>query len=107
MPNRITSAINAKTGEIEQRITTGIATRELVEIARRALDMDIAEHAKFQELKSLAMLNGIITEKEAQTIYVCLSETVSTFNRQPVAVKAVLTGLFRELLEQRLNRDSS
>ena len=40
--------------------------------------------------------------EEGQTVYVLLGETPSVFNRQPVEVKAVLTGLFRELLQARV-----
>ncbi len=100
--NRITAAIESKKATIADRIAKGLTTKAAVAKTRKALDMDVSEHAKFQELKSLATLEGTLTPEEGQTVYVLLGECVSTFNRQPVEVKAVLTGLFRELLERRI-----
>jgi hypothetical protein len=67
------------------------------------MDMDISEHAKFQTLKSLAVLHNKLTVEEGQTVYVALGETVTKFNKQPVHVKVALTSLFKELLGMRLN----
>lgn len=102
MINRITACIEAKKNEIQGRLDAGIITPERVEVARKALDMDIEEHAMFQTYKSLAVTSGDLNADEGQTIYVLLGETVGTFNAQSVAVKAILAGLFKELLAARI-----
>jgi len=38
----------------------------------RAMDLEPAEYARFQELKSLAQAHGVISLDEAQTIYAAL-----------------------------------
>jgi len=96
--NRITAAIAAKTVEINGKLAAGKITQAQVDDTSKALDMDMEEHAMFQTKKSLAVTKGMLTLDEGQTVYVALGECVSVFNGQPVAVKAVLTGLFRELL---------
>ncbi len=66
--------------------------------------MDLAEYAKFQNLKSLAVAQGLLTPEEAQSVYLCLGESVQTFNDQPVHVKSVLTSLFAELLTAQIQQ---
>jgi hypothetical protein len=106
MMNRITAAIAAKKLDIDGRITARLTTTAKVKEASKTLDMDVMEHAKFQELKTLAVANGLLTVEEGQSVYVMLGTTSSVFNRQHVAVKAVLTGLFQELLTARINAAS-
>ena len=67
-----------------------------------SLDLDTYEHAKFQELKSLAVTQGTITLDEGNTVYRYLGEQPSVFNKQTLAVKITLTKLFQELLAARL-----
>ena len=97
--NRVSAMIRQYEESIAQRLANGKVTQQqLVEISRN-LDMDLAEYVRFQELKSLAVAAGTLTLEEGQTIYGYLGESVETFNGQPVAVKAVLTKVFEELLE--------
>lgn len=79
-------------------------TPEKIASDSKTLDMDINEHFRFQELKSLAQLHGVITLDEAQFIYSNLGETVSTFNSQPIWVKACLTTVFKTLLKMKIER---
>ena len=73
-----------------------------MEETRKALDMDVEEFCKFQDLKSLAVASGKLTLEEGQTVYGYLGNTPDVFNKQHVEVKAVLTGLFSELLQWRI-----
>lgn len=88
--------------QIEERIEEGITTDARVEESRRSLDMDVSEHAKFQTLKSEAVLQKIISAAEGQLLYALLGESVAVFNDQNTAVKSVLTGFFAELLHIRI-----
>lgn len=102
MKNRVLIAFASMKLQIENRIKLGLTTRNAVAKVAARMDMDASEHAKFQELKSAAIFQKKLTLEEAQTIYNHLGETVATFNSQPVWVKYVLTGLFKELLEKQL-----
>ena len=102
MSNRIVNAIGKMEAQIADRIAKGLTTAAKVEDCRKSLDMTIEEHAKFQTLKSLAVAQNVLTLDEGQTVYNLLGNTVSTFNKQPVHVKHVLTSLFGELLKKRI-----
>jgi hypothetical protein len=102
--NRIAAAIDKMRAQIRGRIESGLTTEAGVEETRKALDMDLMEFARFQELKSLASLDGPLTLEEGQYIYRLLGGTPSHFNRQDVATKAVLTQVFRELLQRAVAR---
>lgn len=84
------------------RITNAITKmRESVlmeDVKSSDLDMDFEEYCRFQELKSLAAVEGVLSQEEAMTVYSLLGETVDTFNDQDWATKAVLTKIFLELL---------
>src|SRR4051794_24179471 len=97
--NRISRAIDRMRVQVEERIALGMTTEARVETTRKALDMDLGEFAKLQEMKSLACVDGTLTPDEAQYVYGLLGATPSHFNKQDVATKAVLTQMFRELLE--------
>jgi hypothetical protein len=99
MRNRVIEAIARMEEQVQCRINAGIVTAGQVEATRRKLDMDITEYVKFQELKSLASVNGKLTPEEAQTVYMYLGNTPSAFNANSAACKAVLTKIFAELLE--------
>jgi len=98
--NRIASIIERKRLEIAARIDRKVVSAADVERARAALDMEFDEYVRFQELKSLAVIHNTLTLEEGQTVYVYLGNCPDTFNSQPVHVKAVLTSLFKELLER-------
>ncbi len=65
------------------------------------LDMNFEEYVRFQELKSLAVIEGVLTLEEGQTIYSLLGNIPDDFNSQDYAVKAVLTKVFLELLREK------
>lgn len=96
--NRVEAAIQ----RMEKHVTSGNHTPEKLEQTSKSLDMQLDEYVRFQELKSLAFAEGKLTEDEAMTIYGYLGNSLETFNRQPVAVKAVLTKIFSELLSKRI-----
>jgi len=102
--NRITAAFARMEAQIAARIEQGLTTADKVAESGKSLDMDMEEYVKFQTLKSLAVAMGKLTEEEGMTVYACLGETLSTFNDQPVHVKFVLNGLFRELLQARIEQ---
>ena len=96
--NRVTVAIEKAKARIQSRLAEGIITTDKVNELDRNLDMEVGEFCRFQELKSLAMLEGKLTQDEAQSVYALLGNTPEHFNGQPVAVKSVLTQIFGELL---------
>lgn len=98
--NRVTAAIQRAKARLEQRLASGETTPEQVKDLQKRLDMNAGEYCRFQELKSLAYMNGRLSLDEAQTIYGFLGETTEHFNGQPVEVKSVLTMIFGELLER-------
>ena len=103
MANRIIAAFDRMEKQIADRIAAGLTTAAKVAETSKALDMGIEEYCMFQELKSLAFANGKLAHEEAQTIYACLGETdPDTFNAQPVHIKAVLTGILKELLAAKI-----
>lgn len=103
--NRISAAIRRMDAQIKERIALGMTTKARVAATRKSLDMDLGEFARFQEIKSLASQTGALTPEEAQTVYGLLGNTPEHFNRQSAAVKAVLTQVFRELIEGGVTRD--
>jgi hypothetical protein len=96
--NRIAAAIETMRRQIQDRIAAGLTTPEKVEQTRRSLDLDPGEHSRFQELKSLAFLRGILSLEEADLVFRLLGATPDTFNAHDAATKAVLTQTLRELL---------
>lgn len=104
--NRILNSIAKMKAQIENRIQKGLTTAQKVKETAKALDMEIDEYVKFQETKSLAVVQNVLTLDEGQTVYALLGNTVETFNKQPVEVKAVLTNLFKELLTLRITNPS-
>jgi len=100
--NCIAQQIQKMQLQIEDRIERGVTTVKKVKECNKELDMEVDEFCKFQELKSLAVLNGMLTTEEGMTIYCALGEIPETFNKQPVYVKAVLTEMYKELLGMRI-----
>ncbi len=102
MPNRITAAVEVQERNIKVRLADGRTTQDSLDRLHEALDAELTEYFKFQELKSLAVSEQILTLDEGMTVYAYLGESPETFNRQPLAVKVTLTELFRELLGARV-----
>ena len=98
MENRITAAFARMKDQIADRIAKGLTTAERVRDLHTTLDMDLAQYVKFQQAKTLAVASGLLTADEGQSVYICLGESVQTFNDQPIHVKSVLTSFFAELL---------
>lgn len=102
MPNRILKKIASTKEQIANRLEIGLTTQKKLDDLHKSLDMECDEYCKFQELKTLAMAEGLLTLDEATTIYDFLGNTPETFNRQSLPVKVVLTQLLQMLLQRRL-----
>jgi len=96
--NRIITAID----KITEQIKTKNLPQDKSESLNKALDMSLEEYCKFQDLKSVASISDILTMDEAMTIYNYLGNTPEQFNNQPLAVKVVLTQIFKELLDRHI-----
>lgn len=103
--NRVTEAIARMEKRINDKLNHGETTQLELDRLYGSLDLSIDEYVRFQELKSIASMDGTLTPDEAQTIYMHLGETPYQFNdKQSLAVKCVLTQIFKELLEKSLVR---
>lgn len=96
--NRISAMIATATKGIEDKIASGAVSKDQVEKLHRTLDLDPSEHARFQEVKSLAVADGTLNQEEGMTLYRLLGQTSQSFNEQPLGTKVTLTKLFQELL---------
>lgn len=97
--NRIVAAVAKKKQDIADRIANKVTTKKAVKELHGKLDMELDEYVRFQELKSRAVLHNKLTTEEGMTIYNYLGNSLETFNKQPIEVKVVLTGLLAELLQ--------
>ena len=101
--NRIANAVAKMKNNIESRISNGLTTKEKVESLHKSLDMGFDEYVKFQEVKSIAQLNGTLNLDEAMYIYGILGESgPDNFNNQPIEVKVILTQTLMELLQKQV-----
>ena len=101
--NRIANAVEKMKNNIESRISNGLTTKEKVESLHKSLDMGFDEYVKFQEVKSIAQLNGTLNLDEAMYIYGILGESgPDNFNNQPIEVKVILTQTLMELLQKQV-----
>jgi hypothetical protein len=97
--NRVIAAIDRMEKQLAERVATGLTTQPKLDETSKKLDLPWDEYVRFQELKSLASIEGKLTLDEAQTIYEYLGESgPDQFNAQPVHVKVILTKIFAELL---------
>jgi len=99
--NRVENSIQNMKKQIQQRLDDGAPANDFADAAKN-LDMELDEYVNFQNLKSLASINGTLTLDEAQTVYKYLGETLETFNKQPLHIKYVLNQLHSELLQRRI-----
>jgi hypothetical protein len=97
--NRIENGIARCKAKLAERLESGIITKSDVATLHKQLDMEVGEYVRFQELKSIASVEGKLSLDEAQTVYGFLGNTPDHFNRQPVEVKVVLTEVFAKLLK--------
>lgn len=100
--NRIEMGIAKMEQNIENRLKNNLTTKVDLEKLHVKLDMDFEEYIKFQEVKSLAYVEGKLTLEEANTIYNLLGTRVCTFNNQPLAIKVVLNSVFTELMASKI-----
>jgi len=96
--NRIKSAIDRMTQTIKDK---GLPQEKLDEM-HKSLDMPLEDFCKFQEMKSVASMDGTLSLEEAQTVYALLGETPDTFNGRTLAEKYVLSQLLAELCQRRI-----
>jgi len=96
--NRIITAID----KITEQIKTKNLPQDKLESLNHQLDMDLEEYVSYQNLKSLASMDGSLTTEEACSVYAYLGNTPEQFNNQPLAVKVVLTQIFKELLDRHI-----
>lgn len=99
MSNRVINGINKATAVLAERLQSGAVTQAQLDELHKNLDMSFSEYCRFQELKSLASMNGKLSLDEAQTIYGMIGEDPSTYNALPLANKIVITEVFGELLK--------
>lgn len=94
--------IETKIAKNKIHLATANLSQEKIDKADSDMKLEFTEHFSFQNMKSEAMLAGLITQEEAQTVYQYLGETASVFNSQPLAVRVTLMGLFGELAEWKI-----
>jgi hypothetical protein len=101
--NRITKAIEITQTKLATRIKNGELPQKQADKTHKQLDFQWDEYVKFQELKSLAVVEGTLSTEEGMTIYKFLGESGPEFvNKQSLEVKIVLTQLFAKLLGNRI-----
>jgi hypothetical protein len=100
---RIDKFIDMTRLQTASRLANGLTTQKDLDELYSTLDMDFNELAKFQELKSLAMMSGTLSQDEAQQIYMYIGPTCDAFNKQDLAVKVTLTKIYAELLGRQLS----
>ena len=96
MSNRIKSAI-ANTNKV---IENKNLSQEKLDKMSKQLDIPLVDFCKFQELKSVASMDGTLSLEEANYVYGLLGNTPETFNKRTLAEKYVLTQLLGELTQK-------
>lgn len=105
--NRVQLAINRTKAKIEECRRTGIAASgQPYDEAKfdKGSKFEFDEHFHLQELKSLAVLQGTLTQDEGQLVYNLAGETVEHINKQPIEVRVVLSQLLLSLLKLKTAR---
>ena len=105
--NRITAAIARMEKQIADRIAKGLTTQEKVDALHATLDMDILEHARFQEMKSLAVAEG--QDQHRRRADPLRPARQHCHHLQPPAGRGqeVPTSFFGELLKLRLGKKTA
>ncbi len=88
--------------EVSKRYSQKIATfsHEKREKLERDLDIDLSEIVAYQQEKSLAQLEGLISLDEASTIY----DALNCWNETPLETKVAVTLGMGELIKRRLKK---
>ena len=97
MANRITKYAAMVTAKLDALDGIGLDGRPLSDFERE-LDLSPLELVAYQEAKSRAMLDGRITQAEAQTIYAALGESGAWPKRTSLAMKVTVTNLMTQLI---------
>jgi len=84
---------------VEKRLT-GKMTPEELNVASKSLNIDFQDMCEFQEIKSLAVANGILTPQEGSEIYCRVGHSPKTFNNQPFCVKYGITAIIASVSKQ-------
>ena len=100
--NRIADKVKLMQLQIATRLQQGLTTPEAVATIDVKLNMAMDEYCIFQEVKTLAVAHGVLSQEEGMTIYGYLGESLDTYNNQPIHVKYVLSKLATELLQWKL-----
>ena len=101
-PNRLSTGIEKCKAVLKARLESGELTQEKLNEANALLDMDMDMFVQLQNEKSLAMMDGRLSEDEALLAYMYLGESPSTFNSQPIEVKIVMNEMFATILRSRI-----
>jgi len=96
--NKIQLAIN----KIEQRIKDKNLSVDQIENLSNNLTLDLEEHAKCQELKSLMFAMGRLSQDDAQQLYKILGDTPMQFESRSLAEKTVAMTIYQEMLEMKV-----
>ena len=94
--NRVTAMIE----KLQNKLMTDNPSLEKQETASNGLNLNFVEHTRFQEVKSLAQLQGKLSLDEANVIYRYLGPSPDTFNSQALAAKLALSLLIGELIAE-------
>lgn len=98
--NRVTFAIAAKKKFLNDRLSAGLITQKRLDELNQELNFQWDEYVRFQQLKSLAVVSGKLSQEEGMTIYNFLGESgPDKVNSQPLEVKVVLTQILSELIK--------
>lgn len=94
MSNRIVAAIE------RLRPALKLLSAEKREAVSKTATLEAGEHFHFQEVKSLAQIQGTLTLEEATTLYAALGGAASTFNRQPLETRIVVIQTMTEIIKR-------
>jgi len=92
--NRILTAVNSTADVIAN---SGLSQSKLDNL-NSTMDIEMFELVRWQEAKSIAVAEGVLTTEEGVYIYHQLGGTPSVFNGRPLAVKVAITKTMGELL---------
>lgn len=90
--NRISTMI----AKVEQTIAH-LEPEKAVELSRK-LDIDFSEYCRFQDLKSLAQLDGRLSLAESMTVFVILGNSPDHFNAESLVNKIVVTQILAAIM---------
>lgn len=103
MPNRVQERITQAKQAIQSKLDAGAITASLLEECSNdpATQLTLTEYCDFQELKTLAVANNVITLEEGQFVYRLLGESLSTFHKQDLPTRIVLMKFYAQLIQLR------